>query len=73
MERKLTRKCSQCGRSGHNYRTCDNNNTVNQSGRVKLFGVYLTNEGDGPVKKNLSVGNLGLNEADHEKYKGIYV
>ncbi|KAE8056858.1 hypothetical protein FH972_013594 [Carpinus fangiana] len=67
MERKL-RKCSQCGRTGHNYRTC--NNVVNQSDRVKLFGVYLTNKGDGSVNNNLSRGNLSLNVATRVKNKG---
>ena len=69
MERKL-RKCSQCGRTGHNYRTC--NNVADQSDGVKLFGVYLTNKGDCSVNNNLSGGNLSLNVAARVKNKGIY-
>jgi hypothetical protein len=70
MERKL-RKCSQCGRTGHNYRTCNNVTTVSDRSdvRVKLFGVYLTNGGDAPVKND----NLRLNEAAHVKNKGMCI
>lgn len=46
----MTRKCSSCGKTGHNSRTCNNNNnddhhhdqrTSSCDGSMKLFGVKL--------------------------------
>ncbi|XP_019184781.1 PREDICTED: transcription factor MYB1R1-like [Ipomoea nil] len=40
----MTRKCSSCGKTGHNSRTCNNNNeqrTSSHGGSMKLFGVKL--------------------------------
>ncbi|KAF3964036.1 hypothetical protein CMV_011634 [Castanea mollissima] len=55
------RKCSQCGLTGHNFRTCTTsvtsnnaNNNTNAAACIKVFGVYLQNNVNGNVENNKS-------------------
>ncbi|PON92440.1 GAMYB transcription factor [Trema orientale] len=74
MVKEQARKCSHCGKNGHNSRTCNNinNNNVNMvhgnringnsvdGGNVfKLFGVTIMEKGGtDSMKKSLSMDNL---------------
>ncbi|KAM4077528.1 hypothetical protein ACJW30_12G144700 [Castanea mollissima] len=55
------RKCSQCGLTGHNFRTCTTsvisnnaNNNANAAACIKIFGVYLQNNVNGNVENKKS-------------------
>lgn len=53
MAREMNRRCSHCGKNGHNSRTCSDKG-------LKLFGVrILTQEDEEDVmRKSASMGNL---------------
>ncbi|XP_058067777.1 transcription factor KUA1-like [Magnolia sinica] len=55
----MARKCSHCGKNGHNSRTCSSYSRgvyVGGSGGVRLFGVQL--DLDFPMKKSFSMESL---------------
>ncbi|XP_050224864.1 probable transcription factor At5g61620 [Mercurialis annua] len=57
------RKCSHCGLNGHNSRTCSGGKT---GGCLKLFGVKINEQT--PIKKSVSLGNLGCLRDDNDHH-----
>ncbi|XXG43018.1 hypothetical protein AAC387_Pa01g3152 [Persea americana] len=53
MAREMNRKCSHCGKNGHNLRTCSDKG-------LKLFGVRILSpdEEEEVMRKSASMGNL---------------
>ena len=73
------RKCTQCGLTGHNFRTCTSsvisntaNNNTNAAACIKIFGVYLQNNVNGNVENNKSQVVREPSIAVDQKPKGIY-
>lgn len=65
MVREALRKCSNCGNTGHNLRTCLGNNN-NEEG-FKLFGVQilLKKEQEKVIKKSIR-GTIDLNDTTNK-------
>uniref|UniRef100_A0A1D1YZ35 Gag-Pol polyprotein n=1 Tax=Anthurium amnicola TaxID=1678845 RepID=A0A1D1YZ35_9ARAE len=51
----MGRKCSHCGKSGHNSRTCSGSRNSAAGGGLRLFGVQLQMEASG-LKKSFILG-----------------
>ncbi|KAL3498606.1 hypothetical protein ACH5RR_041338 [Cinchona calisaya] len=62
----MGRKCSHCGKIGHNSRTCPTHRSCDNANRMKLFGVQLldpssSSSNNFAMKKSFSVDCLSVN------------